>query len=80
LDAFARGSASWPSRTDDVVAGSGDDRAALTEGFQAAFLGGAGIAAVGLVLTLVLIRGSDNRAHVKLGRRPAGEALAEAEA
>jgi hypothetical protein len=44
---------------------------ALTEGFQAAFLGGAVIAALGFVLTLVLIRGRDSRAHVDLSG-PAG--------
>jgi EmrB/QacA subfamily drug resistance transporter len=59
------------SRTDDVVASSGGDPTALpnalTEGFQSAFLGGAGIAALGLVLTLVLIRSRDSRAHVELG-------------
>ena len=58
------------SRTDDVMASSGGDPSglpnALTEGFQAAFLGGAAIAALGLVLTLVLIRGRDSRAHVEL--------------
>jgi MFS family permease len=60
------------SRTDDLVASSGGDPAALpnalTEGFQAAFLGGAVIAALGLVLTLVLIRGSDSRAHAEANR------------
>jgi EmrB/QacA subfamily drug resistance transporter len=60
------------SRTDDLVASSGGDPAALpnalTEGFQAAFLGGAAIAAVGLVLTLVLIRGRDSRAHAQANR------------
>jgi EmrB/QacA subfamily drug resistance transporter len=59
------------SRTDDLVASSGGDPSALAnalnEGFQSAFLGGAGIAALGLVLTLVLIRGRDSRAHVELG-------------
>jgi hypothetical protein len=57
------------SRTDDVMA-SGESSLAngLTEGFQAAFLGGAAIAALGFVLTLVLIRGSDSRAHVALGK------------
>ena len=40
---------------------------ALNEGFQSAFLAGAGIAALGLVLTLVLIRGRDSRAHIQLG-------------
>ncbi|MBM3667193.1 MAG: MFS transporter [Actinobacteria bacterium] len=59
------------STTDDLLAESGGDPAAipnaLTEGFQAAFLGGAAIAALGLALTLVLIRSSDSRAHVELG-------------
>jgi hypothetical protein len=61
------------SRTDDSREGSGGDPAgqldALTEGFQSAFLGGAAIAALGLVLTLILIRNSDSRAHVELGAR-----------
>jgi MFS family permease len=60
------------SRTDDLVASSGGDPAALpnalTEGFQAAFLGGAAIAVLGLVLTLVLIRGRDSRAHAQANR------------
>jgi EmrB/QacA subfamily drug resistance transporter len=47
---------------------------ALTDGFQVAFLGGAAIAALGFVLTLVLIRGSDSRAHVELGNAAEGEA------
>jgi EmrB/QacA subfamily drug resistance transporter len=63
------------SRTDDLVAKAGGDPAALpnalTEGFQAAFLGGAVIAALGLVLTLVLIRGRDSRAHVEIGQAEA---------
>ena len=58
------------SRTDDLVASSGGAPSELTnalnEGFQSAFLGGAGIAALGLVLTLVLIRGRDSRAHTEL--------------
>ena len=62
------------SRTDDVMASAGGDPSALpnalTEGFQAAFLGGAVIAALGFVLTLVLIRSSDSRAHVELGAAP----------
>jgi hypothetical protein len=40
---------------------------ALTEGFQDAFLAGAGFAILGLIATLVLIRSSDSRAHVALG-------------
>jgi EmrB/QacA subfamily drug resistance transporter len=55
------------SRTDNVVADGSSQVSALNEGFQAAFLGGAGIAILGLVLTLVLIRGRDSRAHIELG-------------
>src|SRR6187551_3462111 len=63
------------SRTDDVLSGGGSSLAqGLTEGFQAAFLGGAVIAALGFVLTLVLIRGSDSRAHMELGKEAATEA------
>ena len=69
------------SRTDSLVASSAGDPSALAnalnEGFQSAFLAGAGIAALGLVLTLVLIRGRDSRAHVALGTR-ASEQPAEA--
>ena len=58
------------SRTGDLLGGADGSRAeatnALNEGFQSAFLGGAGIALLGLVLTLVLIRGRDSRAHVEL--------------
>jgi EmrB/QacA subfamily drug resistance transporter len=64
------------SRTDEVLGRAGGDSAslpsALTEGFQAAFLGGAVLAALGLVLTLVLIRGRDSRAHMRLGTGPSG--------
>jgi Major Facilitator Superfamily len=72
------------SRTDDVIASSGGDPSglpnALTEGFQSAFLGGAVIAGLGLVLTLVLIRGRDSRAHVELARSESLEQPAEASA
>ena len=62
------------SRTDDVLASGDPSRVnALTEGFQSAFLGGAGIALLGFVLTLVLIKGSDSRAHVELGKDAATE-------
>ena len=66
------------SRTDDAMSAAGGNPAALpdalTEGFQAAFLGGACFAVIGLVLGAVLIRGRDSRAHVALeqsGERPA---------
>ena len=40
----------------------------LTEGFQSAFLGGAVIALLGFVATLVLIRSRDSRAHVEMAQ------------
>src|SRR3954470_6106253 len=46
---------------------SGPPAQALTDGFQAAFLAGAGFAILGLIFTLVLIRSADSRAHVALG-------------
>ena len=62
------------SRTDGLTSpGAPPSASALTEGFQSAFLGGAGIALLGFVLTLVLIRGSDSRAHVELGQAEATE-------
>ena len=64
------------SKTEDLLGSGTPLPNALTDGFQIAFLGGAAIAAVGFVLTLVLIRGSDSRAHVELGRAEA-EAASE---
>jgi EmrB/QacA subfamily drug resistance transporter len=46
---------------------SGSRVQALTEGFQTAFLAGAGFAILGLIFTLVLISNADSRAHVALG-------------
>ena len=62
------------SATSDATSTGSDHLNALTEGFQAAFLGGAVIAALGFVLTLILIRGSDSRAHMELGKETATEA------
>ncbi|MDX6590271.1 MAG: hypothetical protein QOI84_1545 [Solirubrobacterales bacterium] len=53
------------------IIGSSHDPVVLTEGFQSAFLVGAGLAILGLIATLVLIRSSDSRAHVELGSGPA---------
>jgi EmrB/QacA subfamily drug resistance transporter len=47
---------------------------ALTDGFQAAFLGGAVIAALGFVATLVLIRTRDSRAHLEMANAQAAPA------
>ncbi|HEV7771201.1 MAG TPA: MFS transporter [Solirubrobacterales bacterium] len=64
------------SRTTDALSGGSDQAQALTEGFQTAFLGGAGIALVGFFLTLILIKGSDSRAHVAIGEAEAEAAEA----
>ena len=61
------------SHTENLVESGHGLKPALTDGFQIAFLGGAVIAALGFVLTLVLIRGSDSRAHVELGKEAATE-------
>jgi EmrB/QacA subfamily drug resistance transporter len=61
------------SATSDAASSGSDQASALTDGFQSAFLGGALIALLGFVLTLVLIRGSDSRAHVELGNDTATE-------
>jgi hypothetical protein len=55
------------SKTEDMFAEGADQVTALNEGFQIAFLAGAGFAVIGLILTLVLIRNEDSRAHVELG-------------
>jgi EmrB/QacA subfamily drug resistance transporter len=53
--------------------GDSRDPAVLTEGFQTAFLVGAGFALLGLLATLLLIRSADSRAHAELGGEPATE-------
>jgi EmrB/QacA subfamily drug resistance transporter len=54
---------------DDAAAASGGQPSisALTNGYADAFMVGAGIALLGVIATLVLIRGRDSRAHVELG-------------
>jgi EmrB/QacA subfamily drug resistance transporter len=65
------------TRTHDVIASGGSSMAkALTDGFQSAFLGGAVIAALGFLATLILIRTRDSRAHVELARAEAAPAQA----
>jgi len=61
------------SHTNDLLAEGTGPPAALTDGFQIAFLGGAAFAALGFALTLLLIRSSDSRAHVEIGRLEAAE-------
>jgi EmrB/QacA subfamily drug resistance transporter len=55
------------------VIGSSHAPSVLTDGFQKAFLAGAGFAVLGLVATLTLIRSSDSRAHVALASGMAPE-------
>ena len=61
------------SRTEDVMATAGGDPqalpTALTEGFQNAFLVGAGFAIVGALLAMVLISNKDSREHAEAARR-----------
>jgi len=64
------------SHTKDPLGSGSGLKHALTDGFQAAFLGGAAIALLGFVLTLVLIKGSDSRAHVEIGKAEAERAEA----
>jgi EmrB/QacA subfamily drug resistance transporter len=59
------------THTKDLLGSGSGLKHALTDGFQIAFLGGAAIAALGFVLTLVLIKGSDSRAHVEIGKAEA---------
>jgi EmrB/QacA subfamily drug resistance transporter len=57
-------------RTDDVVAsGERNPAVALTEGFQDAFLAGAGLALLGALLAAVLISSKDSREHSEAAKR-----------
>jgi MFS family permease len=65
------------TRTHHVLAtGASSLPNALTEGFQRAFLGGAVIAALGVVATLVLIRTRDSKAHLEMSNEQAATAAA----
>jgi EmrB/QacA subfamily drug resistance transporter len=61
------------SRTDSALAEAGGDPSqlpiALTEGFQSAFLVGAGMALLGALLAAVLISSHDSRQHAEAARR-----------
>jgi EmrB/QacA subfamily drug resistance transporter len=63
----------FPQINDLAAEAGGEPTAAmLTEGYADAFTVGSGIALLGLIATLILIRGRDSRAHVELGS-PAAE-------
>jgi len=61
------------AKTTDLMSAAGGDPAAvpgaLTEGFQLAFLTGAGFAVIGIIATLVFVRGEDSQAVI--GASPA---------
>ncbi len=60
----------FPQIEDNIAAAAGDPAAVpaiLTEGYADAFMVGAGIAVLGFIATLVLIRGRDSRAHMEIG-------------
>jgi EmrB/QacA subfamily drug resistance transporter len=56
------------TRTDHLLRSGASVPQALTHGFQSAFLGGAVIAALGVIATLVLIRTRDSRAHLQMAQ------------
>ena len=65
------------SRTADVIAGGEHNRAvALTEGFQRAFLIGAGFALVAAILSALMISSSDSREHAEAAQRGEVEPVA----
>jgi len=68
------------TRTDDLFAEGANRATALTEGFQSAFLAGAGLAILGLIAVLTLIRSRDSRAHAEAESHPGAEQPAEARA
>jgi EmrB/QacA subfamily drug resistance transporter len=67
------------TRTNHVIASGSSLHTALTDGFQSAFLGGAVIAGLGFVATLVLIRNRDSRAHVEMASAQTATIEANAE-
>jgi EmrB/QacA subfamily drug resistance transporter len=68
------------TRSDALFADGAGRATALTEGFQSAFLAGAGLAILGLIAVLTLIRTKDSRAHVEAEQRSGAERPVEARA
>jgi EmrB/QacA subfamily drug resistance transporter len=64
------------SRTDELAGGSAPSLNALNEGFQSAFLAGAGFAVLGLIAVLTLVRTRDSREHVEKEKRSGSQAVA----
>jgi EmrB/QacA subfamily drug resistance transporter len=57
------------SRIDDLAASGTPQNVALTEGFQSAFLVGAGMAVAGAILAIVLVSSRASREHAQAARR-----------
>jgi EmrB/QacA subfamily drug resistance transporter len=57
------------SRIDDLAASGAPQNVALTEGFQSAFLVGAGMAIAGAILAIVLVSGRASREHAQAAQR-----------
>jgi EmrB/QacA subfamily drug resistance transporter len=56
-------------RTDDALAAGDRAPTALTEGFQAAFAAGAGLAIAGAILAMILVSGRASREHAEAAQR-----------
>jgi predicted MFS family arabinose efflux permease len=57
------------TRIDDLAASGTPQKIALTEGFQSAFLVGAGMAVAGAILAMVLVSSRASREHAEAARR-----------
>jgi EmrB/QacA subfamily drug resistance transporter len=57
------------SRTDDALTSGSQMPTALTEGFQAAFAAGAGLAIAGAILAMILVSSRASREHAEAARR-----------
>jgi predicted MFS family arabinose efflux permease len=66
------------SRIDDLAATGSPMNIALTEGFQSAFLVGAGLAVAGAVLAMILVSGKASREHAEAAQRGELEPVAAA--
>jgi EmrB/QacA subfamily drug resistance transporter len=66
------------STTTDRIAAGGAKAAALTDGFQAAFVGGTAVAVVGVLVALVVVRGRDIETAPAAALAPEMEAALEA--
>jgi EmrB/QacA subfamily drug resistance transporter len=56
-------------RSDDAAAAGSSAKVALTEGFQSAFMVGAGIAILGAIVAIVLVSSSASREHAEAAQR-----------